>query len=85
MLDRYLVAVSANNIFIIISKIMSFYEKFRRTLFAFHKILYKKCSTQFLCKTSCYGEKNVQVTKKCEDSIMNFALCYLMKHPTKML
>ncbi len=42
------VAILPNNIFVIVSKTMSFYEKCRRTLFAYLKILYKKCCIQFL-------------------------------------
>ncbi len=57
MLDHHLVAVLRNNIFVIILKVMSFYEKCQRTLFACHKSLYKKCSMQFLCKTYCCEEK----------------------------
>ncbi len=57
ILNRHLVAVLPNNNFVIISKTMSFYEKCQGTLFACHKILNKKCSTQFLCKIYCYKEK----------------------------
>ncbi len=43
MLDRHLVAVLPNNIFVTVSKTRSFYEKCQRTVFVFacHKILHK--------------------------------------------
>ncbi len=59
MLNLHLVAILPNNIFVIISKTMSFYEKCQKMLFACHKILNKKCSIQFLCKTCCYEEKYI--------------------------
>ncbi len=42
------VAILPNNIFLIISKTMSSYEKCQRTLFAFHKILYENVHTIFM-------------------------------------
>ncbi len=54
---HHIVAVLPNNIFVIISTSMSVYDKCRRTLLACHKILYKKCSVQFLCKIYRYEEK----------------------------
>ncbi len=56
MLDRHLVTVLPMNIFVIITKTMSFYEKCQSVLFARHKISHKKCSIQFLRKMYCYGE-----------------------------
>ncbi len=57
-----------SKIFVIISKIMNFYEKCHRTLFARHKILYKNVLRNFYVNCNVI-EKIVRVTEIVETII----------------
>ncbi len=76
MLVSHLVAALASNIFVIISEMMNFYQKYHRILFACHKILYKICPLQYFCRMHHYWGNWKIVGNKIYNTVFIFLVTY---------